>query len=1034
MTSTQARLSAIRFSSRCCFSLLLASLSLIGVTTPGAVAADATAAGTITGGVTNQTTGNGLEGATVAIPKLGLTTLVDITGRFVLTAVPAGAHELTVTYSGLDAQKSVVNVSAGQRAVRDFQLTSGIYMLDTFKVSGEKEGYAAALTAQRNADNVKNVVSMDAFGNLPNLNATELAMRLPGVTFGDPGEEVVEGLSIRGQGMGLNTITIDGGQMASFSGMSRQTRMTAFSGTMFESLELIKGQTPDQGADSMGGRINFRTRSPLSMRENHRTSYNFSVVHAAEFTEQFPLRYAHRSHPLFNLAHMQKFRIFGSDAANLAVSINATYSENVFGYYQTDRDFQQTNTGPAFLWDYRTTDNFNNRKQLNLNTKFDYRVSPNSMLSFSVIFTNAPEPARRRYSNRFTTGSQTTVPNATSGIMPGWTDRITAVRAVPAAANAAIGAATATITQTSELISRDQRLRHLTLKGEHNYDGLALDWTADFSRVRYRTLGPEANLQMRIGAVPNVGPNGLPGSGSNTLRGPNGESGVGWIIDRTKSDLYPTVIQNGGLDFNNPDNYRPIVNGLTSNSGNLDIEMIKDLRGNAVYKLPLKSDKAVISLKTGFDVRDHLTSNVNTGVHRWSYISAAPLPSDPSIIFWDNLKDSRKIPVWDPAPFIQNGAPTNPALWAEDRYFNEQNKYTGYRRIQEKVYAGYLMSQGKIATIGFLGGYRVERTTTNAEQFIVSKVATATALRLSDPVAAAKADYAANYRVTEGTYLKATPSVHLHRNFTPNLKGRMSWSTGFGRPSMNNSLPTETINDAAQTIAIGNPALKPQSSQNWDLTVEYYFEPSGALTVGWFHKATKDYIVSNIAADTVLEGLNNGYNGQYVGYTELTTSNAGSAISAGWEFAYSQQLSFLRHPLLKQLRFNANLTLLDRHGLFAGTTYLKREDISGTIPRTGNVSLSWSYKRFGTRILYNYTALNIRGNYSFTTPSRNIYMRPRETVNLGLGYQVRPDLKVSLDIQNLFNEPQQYYRGFPDQLQQQRIQPTKITMGMQGQF
>ena len=822
--------------------------------------------------------------------------------------------------------------------------------------------------------------------------------------------------------------------MASYSGMNRQTRMTAFSGTMFESLELIKGQTPDQGADSMGGRINFKTRSPLNMRENHRTSYNFSVVHAAAFTENIPLREAHRTHPLFNLSHMQKFQIFGSDTANLAVSVNATYSENAFGYYQTDRDFQQTDTRPAFLWDYRTTDNYNNRKQSNFNTKFDYRVSPNSLITFSVILTNAPEPGRRRFTNRFTTGSQTTVPNATSGIVPGFTDRITAVRAVPAAANAAIGAATATITQTSELISRDQRLRHLTLHGEHTYGALALDWTADASRVRYRTLGPEAQLNMRIGAVPNVGPNGLAGSGTNTIFGPNGESGVGWIIDRTKSDLYPTIIQNGGLDFNNPNNYRPIVNGLTTGSGNLDIEMIKDVRANALYKLPLKTDKASISLKTGFDIRDHMTGNVNTAVHRWSYIAAGPLPADPGYIFWDNKKDGRRIPVWDPAPFIQNGIPTNPSLWAEDRYFNEQNKYTGYRRIQEKVYAGYLMAQGKILGVGFLGGFRRERTDTNAEQYIISKVASANALRLSDPAAAAKADYAANYRIVKGTYDQGNPSIHLFRDFTPNLKGRVSWSTGFGRPSMNNALPTETINDTAQTITIGNPALKPQQSKNWDVTLEYYFEPSGSFTVGWFHKDTRDYIVNNIANDVVAAGPDNGYNGQYAGYTELTTGNAGAAVSAGWEFSYSQQLAFLPVPLLRQLRLNANLTLLDRHGVFAGTTYFKREDIGGAIPRTANVSLSWNYKKFGTRILYNYTSLNIRGNYNFAQPSRNVFMQPRETVNLGVSYQVRPDLRVSLDIQNLFNEPQQYYRGIPDQLQQQRIQPTKITMGMQGQF
>jgi hypothetical protein len=44
---------------------------------------------------------------------------------------------------------------------------------------------------------------------------------------------------------------------------------------MFDAVELIKGHTPDKGADSLGGTVNLKTRSPLSMREKRRTTYNF---------------------------------------------------------------------------------------------------------------------------------------------------------------------------------------------------------------------------------------------------------------------------------------------------------------------------------------------------------------------------------------------------------------------------------------------------------------------------------------------------------------------------------------------------------------------------------------------------------------------------------------------------------------------------------------------------------------------------------------------------------------------------------------
>ena len=48
--------------------------------------------------------------------------------------------------------------------------------------------------------------------------------------------------------------------------------------------------------------------------------------------------------------------------------------------FQTTRDYQNTNTNPAYLFDYGTTDIFNNRKQTSGNVKVEYRLSPNTRL------------------------------------------------------------------------------------------------------------------------------------------------------------------------------------------------------------------------------------------------------------------------------------------------------------------------------------------------------------------------------------------------------------------------------------------------------------------------------------------------------------------------------------------------------------------------------------------------------------------------------------------------------------------------------
>ncbi|MFM9091679.1 MAG: carboxypeptidase-like regulatory domain-containing protein, partial [Verrucomicrobiota bacterium] len=118
--------------------------------------------GTVSGTVSNIATGNNLEGARVEIARLGLVALSDNSGRYVLAGVPAGDHEVLATYIGLDPVRVAVSVGAGASVARNFEMTTGIYKLEAFKVTGEREGNAAMITEKKNASNVKDIISMDS--------------------------------------------------------------------------------------------------------------------------------------------------------------------------------------------------------------------------------------------------------------------------------------------------------------------------------------------------------------------------------------------------------------------------------------------------------------------------------------------------------------------------------------------------------------------------------------------------------------------------------------------------------------------------------------------------------------------------------------------------------------------------------------------------------------------------------------------------------------------------------------------------------
>ncbi|MFM7750759.1 MAG: TonB-dependent receptor plug domain-containing protein, partial [Opitutaceae bacterium] len=374
-----------------------------------------------------------------------------------------------------------------------------------------------------NAPNTLNVVAMDSFGHLPNMSAGEVLMRLPGVAGSPTDEGLAYNFNIRGMPAGLNTVTIDGGMVTPF-GTNRAFEMQSISGALFDQLELTKGHRPDRSADSLGGTVNLKTRSSLNMKERRRFTYSLSTRIAPSFVDQIPMREDHAAHPMLNFSYQGLYDVLGG-SRNLGLSVSAFYSENAVGFFQTDRDYQNTTVQPAYVWSYQTFDNYNNRKQASISVKGDYRVSQSTRISLGATANDNYEHSRRRYITRaYSSQNQNTVPSATTSVVPGWTDKITVIRPVS--------------TSLIDMQNRgpnnyDTRQRRLDFSAEQDFGPLQLDYAANYARNNLNNgNGQGGELTMRI-------------------------AGTGWILDRTQSELHPKFLPNGGLDFTDPSNYRP---------------------------------------------------------------------------------------------------------------------------------------------------------------------------------------------------------------------------------------------------------------------------------------------------------------------------------------------------------------------------------------------------------------------------------------------------------------------------------------------
>jgi TonB-dependent receptor len=324
---------------------------------------------------------------------------------------------------------------------------------------------------------------------------------------------------------------------------------------------------------------------------------------------------------------------------------------------------------------------------------------------------------------------------------------------------------------------------------------------------------------------------------------------------------------------------------------------------------------------------------------------------------------------------------------------------------------------------------RAERTETESFGYLASRTLTTAAQRTADPIASARRDYA-NPRRIEGGFTDWFPSVHVVYRFHPRVQARLSWSQSIGRPQMSNYLPLETVNDAGQTVTINNPSLRPQYSNNWDASIEYYFEPVGQLAAGYFRKEISDFIFST-RGGTVGSGNGNGFNGLYEGYALFSNRNGGSAKIDGIELSYQQQFSFLPGAL-KGLGAFANYTRLWTEGDYGGSGPRSTSAVENFVPETLNTGLFWKYRGLGARVFASQIG-EFLDSYS-DDPSRLLFKKARKTMNVSLSYQWRPWLEFSADMMNAFNEPHIFYRGLADRISTYTWNGTTITFGVSGRF
>lgn len=217
-------------------------------------------AGDLIGRVTEAGTGRPMPNATVRIPQLGRTTAADRSGAYRFTDVPAGTHAVEVEYVGFGVSKADVAVPETGEVEHAFTLGATNAGVEEVTVTGYRLAQITALQDKKESKTIKESVTADDAGKLPDQNAGETLARVVGVAVTtDQGEGRY--VTIRGIDAALSNVTIDGQIIGSPEGDTRRVALDTVPANILSKLEVVKAATPDLDGNAIGGTINLITPS-----------------------------------------------------------------------------------------------------------------------------------------------------------------------------------------------------------------------------------------------------------------------------------------------------------------------------------------------------------------------------------------------------------------------------------------------------------------------------------------------------------------------------------------------------------------------------------------------------------------------------------------------------------------------------------------------------------------------------------------------------------------------------------------------------
>lgn len=259
------------------------------------------------------------------------------------------------------------------------------------------------------------------------------------------------------------------------------------------------------------------------------------------------------------------------------------------------------------------------------------------------------------------------------------------------------------------------------------------------------------------------------------------------------------------------------------------------------------------------------------------------------------------------------------------------------------------------------------------------------------------------------------PSVIASYELTDNLILRGGYGRTIGRPDFGQLAGSESIGEpdlefGTISVTRGNPDLKPLVADNYDLSLEYYFDDgNGMISAAGFYKDVSDLIYTQTTTGPFeLDGVT--YDATF-----KQPINTTDASIYGLELALRSELDAYLPASLEGFGIEASATWIGSDFTFINSDGDAR-DPGGWEDQPeflGKFQGSYERGRFGAKLGYSYVGSFLSDILADEGDLYDLYREPRGTWDAQVRYNVSDSLRLIAEVKNIAEEGKEYTRTFP---------------------